>query len=110
MKRSSVLLAPFTKPLNDYPFYYSPFKILEALSCALPVVTNDFDNLQELLDSPWCGQTISSPDPNSWAEALKSILGVEKPSEKLGRDYQMRHTWTDHVSKILETFFDYFLL
>jgi len=97
-----VLLAPFELALPDHPFYYSPFKILEALACSLPVVTNHYDNLKMLMDEEWCGHTVDSFEADAWANALKTILKEDKVKEGNGRAYEKRHSWRSHVSHFLK--------
>jgi glycosyltransferase involved in cell wall biosynthesis len=100
-RQSRVLLAPFEKPLPGRAFYYSPFKILEALSCSLPVVTCDFDNLKILLDEDWCGSVLARDDPAAWAAALLQILQADRVDKAKGKAYAQRHSWKDHAAAII---------
>jgi glycosyltransferase involved in cell wall biosynthesis len=97
-----VLLAPFDLALPGQEFYYSPFKILEALAAGLPVVSNDYENIRILCEKEWCGQLIDSFEPAIWAQALKKILKARRASANLGEAYAAKHSWRNHVSHFLK--------
>ncbi len=101
-REAHVLLAPFDPPIRKWPFYYSPFKILEALSYGLPVVTDAHENLKELMDEPWCGQVMELRDPQLWAEALSQQFDQGRATAEQGQTYAQRHSWRAHVTAILE--------
>jgi len=101
-RQSHVLLAPFKKPLENMDFYYSPFKILEALASALPVVTNDYENLKNLMTDHWCGYYISRRHEELWTSSLLSILEADKVDAEFGLSYEKGHSWTSHVNNFLK--------
>ncbi|MGE4159766.1 MAG: glycosyltransferase family 4 protein [Planctomycetota bacterium] len=100
--RADVLLAPFDPPIPGKPFYYSPFKVLEALSRSCPVVTDNHDTLRQLVSEPWCGRLMESRDPRTWATALRELLELPRPDTSLGLSWARDHAWVDHAKVILE--------
>jgi len=94
-----VMAAPFTAHRGET----SPFKVLDALACARPVVASDLPSVRPLLDS---GALVLVPpdDPAALAEALRALLA--DPGHRIaigwkGRGWAERHASWDRAAAAL---------
>ena len=94
-----VVAAPFTAHRGET----SPFKVLDALACARPVVASDLPSVRPLVKS---GALVLVPpdDPAALAEALRALL--TDPGHRIaigwkGRGYVEQHASWDHVAAAL---------
>jgi glycosyltransferase involved in cell wall biosynthesis len=94
-----VVAAPFTAHRGET----SPFKMLDALACARPVVASDLPSVRPLLDS---GAVVLVPpdDPGALADAVAALLA--DPSHRVamgwkGRGFVERHASWDGAAAAL---------
>ena len=94
-----VAVAPFTAHRGET----SPFKVLDALACARPVVASDWPSVRGLADS---GALVLGPpdDPAALAEGVAGLLA--DPVHRVamgwkGRGYVERHASWDRVAALL---------
>jgi len=94
-----VMAAPFTAHRGET----SPFKVLDALACARPVVASDLPSVRPLADS---GALVLVPpdDPGALAEALRALLA--DPGHRIaigwkGRGWVERHASWDRAAASL---------
>jgi glycosyltransferase involved in cell wall biosynthesis len=94
-----VVAAPFTAHRGET----SPFKVLDALACARPVVASDLPSVRPLVES---GALVLVPpdDPAQLAEALRALLA--DPGHRIamgwkGRGYVEQHASWDRAAAAL---------
>ena len=94
-----VVVAPFTAHRGET----SPFKVLDALACARPVVASDLPSVRPLVDS---GALLLVPpdDPSALAEAVSGLLA--DPGHRVamgwkGRGWVERHASWDRVAALV---------
>jgi glycosyltransferase involved in cell wall biosynthesis len=94
-----VVAAPFTAHRGET----SPFKVLDALACARPVVASDLPSVRPLADS---GALVLVPpdEPAALADALRALLG--DPGHRIaigwkGRGYVEQHASWDRAASAL---------
>ena len=96
-----VVVAPFTAHRGET----SPFKVLDALACARPVVASDLPSVRPLADS---GAVVLVPpdDPGALADALAALLA--DPGHRVamgwkGRGFVEQHaSWDRTASRLAE--------
>lgn len=89
----------------------SPLALLEAMSCALPVVASDVPGVHEILAGGGCGLVVPPGQPAKMALAIESILGDAELGLRMGanaRHYvETRHseaTMAGRYSEVLNAF------
>jgi glycosyltransferase involved in cell wall biosynthesis len=94
-----IVVAPFTGHRGET----SPFKVLDALACARPVIASDLPSVRPLMDS---GALLLVPpdDPAALAEAVAGLLG--DPVHRVamgwkGRGYVEQHATWDRAAATL---------
>lgn len=96
-----IVIAPFTAHRGET----SPFKVLDALACARPVVASDLPSVRPFLDSG-AVQLVPPDDPGALAEAIAGLLG--DPVHRVamgwrGRGYVEQHASWDRTAATLAT-------
>jgi len=96
-----VVVAPFTAHRGET----SPFKILDALACARPVVASDLPSVRPLLDSGAL-HLVPADDPGALADAVGGLLA--DPVHRVamgwrGRGYVEQHASWDRAAAMLAT-------
>jgi glycosyltransferase involved in cell wall biosynthesis len=76
-----VLAAPFTADRGET----SPFKILDALAAARPVVASDLPSVRALAAASGAVVLVAPDDPGALADALRGLLAAPAEREELGR-------------------------
>lgn len=94
-----VVVAPFTAHRGET----SPFKVLDALACARPVVASDLPSVRPLLDSGAL-QLVPPDDPGALAGAIAGLLA--DPVHRVaigwrGRGYVEQHASWDRAAAML---------
>ncbi len=64
----------------------SPVSILEALACAVPVVSTRVGSVAESVYDQWNGFTVEPGDKNAIANRLKELIRNKSTSETMGRN------------------------
>lgn len=112
MAISDVGLAPFNDdyypPLKEFGFFWAPSKIMEYLASGLPVVTADYDTLENILGGGERGSLIPPGDLQGYAEALHRLYNEEslrnKMSERAREYIVQKQSWRKHCSEIYRLF------
>jgi glycosyltransferase involved in cell wall biosynthesis len=61
-----------------------PFALLEAMSCATPVVASDVPGVREILAGGECGSLVAPNQPGEMAQAIERILGNAEFGRRMG--------------------------
>jgi len=84
----------------------SPLALLEAMSCALPVVASDVPGVREILGGGQRGLLAPPEDPMAMASAIERILGDEELARRMGtnaREYvENNHSATRMAARYWE--------
>jgi glycosyltransferase involved in cell wall biosynthesis len=84
----------------------SPLALLEAMSCALPVVASDIPGVREVLGGGQRGLLAPPGDPMAMASAIERILGDEELARRMGtnaREYvENNHSATRMAARYWE--------
>jgi colanic acid/amylovoran biosynthesis glycosyltransferase len=85
-----------------------PVAIMEALSCALPVVASDISGIPELVRHGETGYLVPPADPLLLADAIEHVYRNPKEAERLGqagRELVLREfTLNSSITRIAELF------
>ena len=90
-----------------YPSLYEGFgfPILEAMSCACPVLSSNRGSLPEVCgDAAWM---LPPDDRKAWGEALRRVIYHQEDREPLvkrGLDWVQRYTWKRCAEETMETY------
>jgi glycosyltransferase involved in cell wall biosynthesis len=97
-----IFIAPY--PKID-PFYFSPLKILEAMSMGKPVVASEQGQIRELISHGDNGLLYPPGDMSSFLECLRKLIADRNLREKMGRRgrevAEGRYTWEHNARAIL---------
>jgi glycosyltransferase involved in cell wall biosynthesis len=98
-----VLAAPFTADRGET----SPFKILDALAAARPVVASDLPAVRALAEASQAVVLVPPEDPAALAAALAALLASPARREALGRRGRQyvaaHHAWPVLAARVAET-------
>jgi alpha-maltose-1-phosphate synthase len=113
LRLAQVGVAPFETKRHRYleiDFYWSPFKVLEYMAMALPVVTIDVPALRRMVRPGVDGLLYEEGDVAGFAAALGELLRSPKRAAELGRAARQHvveeFSWRAHCAglvKILST-------
>ena len=95
-----VVAAPFTADRGET----SPFKVLDAMACARPVVASDLDSLRWLGKQADALTLVPPDDPAALAEALSALAADPARRADLGargRQYVCAHHSWDRLAAAL---------
>jgi starch synthase len=105
LRRVTIGVAPFEPRRHRYleiDFYWSPFKILEYMAMALPVVTIDVPALSRMVRPGMEGLLYPQGDAAALADALGELLGSPDRARSLGVSARRRavekFSWRGHCA------------
>lgn len=103
---ADVVIAPYSLDSRRFAggFYYSPLKLMEALSMNKPVVTVNADELMTVFGPVFNVQFANGGSAQSWADGLLSAIQMRNdPALAVGREFIMNgHRWRDAAQEYLE--------
>src|SRR5262249_41768006 len=99
----------FAADLLVHPTFYDPCSlvVLEALACALPVITSRFNGASELLHPPRDGYVISDPhDHYQLADCMTQFLDPARrqAASRAARETALEWSFEDHYQQLLQVF------
>lgn len=101
LNAADVVVAPFTADRGET----SPFKILDALACARPVVASRIPSVESLAESSGAVTLVPPEDPDALAAAIGALLGDPARRQAMGqraRDYVLaHHSWDRIAARLL---------
>ncbi len=107
LRRAAIGVAPFETRRHRYleiDFYWSPFKILEYMAMALPVVTIDVPALRRMVRPGMEGLLYPEGDATALAAALGELLDSPEQARALGASARRRaveeFSWKRHCAKL----------
>ncbi len=107
LRLATVSVAPFETKRHRYleiDFYWSPFKILEAMAMALPVVTIDVPALRRMVRPGADGLLYPEGDAAALAAAIAELCADPERARALGRSARRRaveeFSWTAHCAAL----------
>lgn len=109
LRRAAIGVAPFEPRRHRYleiDFYWSPFKVLEYMAMALPVVTIDVPALRNIVRPDLEGLLYPEGDTAALAAALSSFLDSPERRREFGARARQRavedFSWQRHCAKLDE--------
>jgi glycosyltransferase involved in cell wall biosynthesis len=109
LRRAAIGVAPFEPRRHRYlelDFYWSPFKVLEYMAMALPVVTIDVPALRNMVRPDREGLLYPEGDTAALAAALASLLDSPDRCHALGARARQRavqeFSWQRHCARLDE--------
>ena len=104
LSRADIGVAPM-RPTFFNRFVISPLKVMEYMSCGLPVVAVRLESVQEILDNKSDGILVSPGDTVDMAEAISSLAEdprlLEKMSEK-AFEKAVSYSWDSRAGKVTD--------
>jgi glycosyltransferase involved in cell wall biosynthesis len=101
-----ILVTPQVPNPDGSPFFGSPTKLFEYMAMGKAVVASNLDQLGELLEHDRTAWLVKPGNSTELAEGLRTLIEDPSRRERLGtaaRDEVVaRHTWREHVRRIVE--------
>jgi glycosyltransferase involved in cell wall biosynthesis len=109
LRRAAIGVAPFEPGRHRYleiDFFWSPFKVLEYMAMALPVVTIDVPALREMVRPGLEGLLYPESDISALADALATLLESPDRRREQGERARLRviehFSWKKHCVRLEE--------
>ncbi len=93
----------FYRNLNLNQYYCAPNKIYDYLICGLPVISNNYPGLLDVLEQNQIGVCISQITPNHLTDALTKIINNDL-QKNITKEIKHKYNWTSQVSTYLDLF------
>ncbi|MBL7032910.1 MAG: glycosyltransferase [Candidatus Delongbacteria bacterium] len=87
--------------LNNY--YCAPNKVYDYLQMGMPVITNDYPGLIDIVASNRAGVCLPEVTPQGIQTAIKTIE-AEGLSHNISREVRQRYSWENQVERYLQLF------
>jgi len=111
MNAFTICVAPFTRQRNENSGL-SPLKLYDYMACGKAVVSNQLQDLGDLIEGNRAGKLVPPEDPVSLAGAILELLGDQGLREEMGRNgralVEKQYTWEATTKRIVELWSELF--
>lgn len=85
-----------------------PNALMEAMASRLPIVTTDFDGLEELFEDKKHGLVVPVDDPKAGLDAIEILLQNPSLAEQFGKNAYMRIAADYSIEKLASNYLNYY--
>ncbi|MGE3163889.1 MAG: glycosyltransferase family 4 protein [Planctomycetota bacterium] len=106
---TDILVSPHVPNPDGSEFFGSPTKLFEYMAMGRAIIASDLAQIGELLDHGETAWLVPPGDPEALVAGLQVLIDDPTLRARLGaaarRQAEDRHTWREHVRRILERVF-----